>query len=189
MKDNSHRSPEQAQNADARLTIPSVSKNLHRCGIKASIWVAFLLLLWDVAITGSFLMSFFVCPIWFLVSVLKNAIMRPGLRLTIIRFSIPALTLGVVFANNSLQQMIAEANATRIVAACEEFHTNNGRFPNTIYELVPQYLPCIPPAKYCLDYGDFVYINYGKPMLIWYVVPPFGRNTYDFETRHWNYID
>ncbi len=59
----------------------------------------------------------------------------------------------------------------------------------TLDELVPDQLPSVPRAKYCLAYGRFLYFNYGRPMLGWYVVPPFGRRTYDFETRRWSYID
>ena len=57
-------------------------------------------------------------------------------------------------------------------------------------ELVPHYLPSIPRAKYCIVWGQFVYFfNEGKPLLFWYVVPPFNRRTYNFQTRQWRYIE
>ncbi len=166
------------------------ARPMGRRGIRGSVAGALTLLAWDVALTGSFVMSFIACPIWFLVSILKNAIQRPGWRLAILRTAIPPLTLGLVMANNALQLQIAEANAPRVVAACEEFHAANGKFPQTLDDLVPQYLPSVPRAKYCLGFGGFWYWNLeGKPILVWYVVPPYGRKIYDFEERRWGYLD
>jgi hypothetical protein len=190
MQDNSHRPPEQAQNEDARLTIPG-GKTLPRRGVGKSIVGAFVLLFWDAVLNGSFLMSFLVCPIWFLLSILKNAIQPPGWRLAILRIAIPPLTLGLVLANNAVQLKIAKANAPRVVLACEQFHAANGKFPKTLDELVPRYMPSVPRAKYCLAYGAFHYLNWGDrpPKLIWYTFPILGKNVYDFEKRRWNYID
>jgi hypothetical protein len=159
-------------------------------GIRVSIGIVCLLLAWDVANTGSFVMSYIFCPIWFLASLLKNAIQHPGWRLALTRIAIPALTLTVVMANDSLQSQIAQANAPKIIAACEEFHAANGRFPKTLDELVPRYLPSVPRAKYCLIYGDFSYWYLDShPILEWCVIPPYGRRIYDFDRRQWNYID
>jgi hypothetical protein len=161
----------------------------HR-GIKLGICAAIVLLALDAVFSGSFLLSFFVCPIWFLFSILKNVIQRPGWTLALLRIAIPALTLGLVLANNAVQYRIAETNAPQIVRACEEFHVANARFPQTLDELVPRYMQSIPRAKYCLAYGEFLYWNIdGRPILVWYAVPPFGRKIYDFENRRWNYID
>ena len=151
---------------------------------------ATILLAWDVALTGSFLLSLLVCPIWFLVSVLKNAIQCPGWRLGFLRIAIPALTLGLALANNAVQYRVGEANAPKIIKACEEFRAANGKFPTSLDELVPRYLPSIPRAKYCLQNGEFLYFNHGDdPILVWYVVPPFGRKIYDFQQRRWGYIN
>jgi hypothetical protein len=188
MQDNSDRPTELVQNEEARLTITS-GKKAPRRGVTASIAGALILLTWDAAITGSFIFSYLICPIWFLVSVLKNAIQRPGWKIALLRIAIPAVTLGLVRANEAVQYRIGEANAPRIIAACEEFHAANGRFPKTLDELVPQYMPSVPRAKYSLLYGEFEYFNYGEPMLVWCVVPPFGRKIYTFDDRRWSYLD
>ena len=101
------------------------------------------------------------------------------------------MTLALVAGNNAIQLKIAEASAPRVVAACEQYHAANGRYPKNLDELVPDYMPSVPPAKYCLGpWGRFVYFfNEGKPLLVWYVVPPYYRRIYDFETRRWRYID
>jgi len=159
--------------------------------IGPSVGAAALLLFWDAAFSGSFLMSWLFCPIWFLVSLLQNAIQRPGWGQALLRIGIPALTLGIVWINNAVQLSIAEANASRVVAACEEYHAAHGRFPEKLDELVPQHIRSVPRAKYCLGpWSQFAYFhNQGKSMLVWYVVPPYYRRIYDFDTRRWNYIE
>jgi hypothetical protein len=181
--------PERSQNEDARLTILDGRSSPHR-GIGKSIAGAIALLAWDAGIGGTFITSIIICPIWFLVSVLKNAIQLPGWGIALIRIAIPPLTLCLVLANNSFQRKIAEENAPRIIAACEQFHATNGKYPKTLDDLVPQYLSSVPCAKYCLMYGEFMYWNMeNHPMLVWHVVPPFGRKIYTFEDRRWGYID
>ena len=157
--------------------------------LRLGIGGACLLLALDVGCFGSFLPSLIGCPIWFLGCLLKGMEDRVGWRRIFLRMAIPAVTLGVAWAGNAVQIKIAEANSRRIIAACERFQAANGTFPRTLDELVPDQLPSVPRAKYCLAYGEFLYFNHGRPMLGWYVVPPFGRRTYDFETRRWSYID
>ena len=133
------------------------------------------------------------CPIWFLVSVVKNVIQRPGQGIALFRIAVPALTLGIVLANNFVQCKIAHVHAERIIKACEEFRVANGKYPHTLDELVPQYLGSIPRAKYCLCQGEFVYYNSNErpnqPIMWWYKVPPFGKEVYNFEHRRWRYLD
>src|SRR5688500_5549973 len=103
--------------------------------IRGSLGAAALLLAWDAGFSGSFGASMIFCPMWFLVSLLKNAIQRPGWALTLVRIAIPALTLGLVLENNALQLRIAEANALQVVAACVEYHADHGKLPKTLDEL------------------------------------------------------
>jgi hypothetical protein len=136
-------------------------------GIRVSITAALGLVVWDAVLFGSFILSIMVCPVWFLYSIVKNASNRPGWKLALLRITIPALTLGLVLTNATVQSRIAEANATKIIGACKEFHTANGRYPRTLDELVPKYMPSVPRAKYCLDIGKFLYFE-EQPMLMWY---------------------
>jgi hypothetical protein len=159
-------------------------------GIKRSVVTAALLLAWDVALTGSYLLSSLVCPIWFLLSLQKNAIERLGWGLALVRIGILALTVGLVWANNAVQLGVAEANARRVIVAFEEYHAANGRFPEKLDELVPQYLNPVPLAKYCLGPSScFSYHNFGEPKLYWQVVPPYLRKIYNFDSRSWSYLD
>ena len=172
-----------------RLTV-SDGEIWTRRGVGRSIGGAFVLLAWDGALTGWVGMSFLVCPIWFLVSILKNAIRRPGWRLALLRIAVPPLTLGLVLANNSVQYRIGKENSARVVTACEAFHVANGRYPLSLEELVPRYFPSVPRAKHCMVFGEFWYWNKdGSTKLVWYVAPPYGRKIYSFEERRWSYLD
>jgi hypothetical protein len=158
-------------------------------GIKRSIIGSLALLAFDAGFCGSILMSWIFCPIWFLVSLLKNAIQRPGWGLALVRIGIPVLTLGIVKANSDFQLTVAETNAQRVVAACETYRAANGEYPERLQDLVPQYLNSVPVAKHCLGPSRIFYYFSDKPLLVWYVVPPYLRKIYDFETRSWSYLD
>jgi len=161
----------------------------HYGGIRRGMVAAAALLAWDIGLSGSFLMSLLVCPIWFLVTLVGSAIRRPGWRLALLRLAIPALTLAIVKVNNAQQLKRAEDKALQVVAACEKYHTVNGKYPETLGDLVPEHMPSVPQAKRCLLWGHFVYFNQGKPMLVWYVVPPHYRKIYDFHDRRWSFLD
>ena len=159
-------------------------------GIRGSLVRAAVLLACDAVIGGGqFMMSMFVCPIWFVISLLHSPIHPPDLRFTLTRLGIPALIFGFVLANNAAQARVAEARSHRVVAACEAYRTVNGKFPEKLDDLVPQYMPYVPSARYCPGpWSQFLYFNSGSPSLLWYIFPPYGRKIYDFETRRWHYM-
>ena len=85
---------------------------------------------------------------------------------------------------------MAETNAARIITACEDYHAANGKFPQTLDDLVPQYMHSIPRAKYCMMFGEYRYWNMeGRHTLEWYAIPPYGRKRYNLEDKKWNYLD
>lgn len=159
--------------------------------ILGSLAIAAMLLFWDVVMFGSYLMSMFFCPIWLVASLLKNLIQLPGWGIALFRLAMPVVTWGVVMANSDFQLKRAEENAQQVVAACEQFDADHGRFPKSLDELVPEYMPSVPTVKYASGHwGRFIYISGPENALLgWYVVPPYLRKTYDFENRQWRYID
>jgi len=156
--------------------------------IRGSIIGAFVLLAFD-AIYGS-VVSAGICPIWFLVSLVKAIKKRPGWGVGLARIMIPVLVLAIVVGNSNLQIKIASANAERIIVACEQFRAATGKYPDKLTELVPKYLSAVPPAKYSLTSSDFRYwISGENHELMWTKNPPFGRMIYNFESRKWRYLD
>ena len=157
--------------------------------IKRRLWITAGLLFWDVVIEGFYAMSMIFCPLWFLISLIKSLIRRPGWRIAVIRLSMPILTLAIAVANGNLQWKISDLHAEKVIKACEDFHTDNGRYPTTLDELVPKYLSSVPHAKYCMM-GNFMYICAGDEysMLIW---SRFGfyRQIYNFGKKQWSNLD
>ena len=154
---------------------------------KPSLRAAAALLCIDVILSGGCIVSALVCPIWFLVSVVKNSIRKPGLKSAFVRAAIPALTLGIVHGNMAIQREIAMTHAQRIIKACEDFQAANGRYPRKLDELVPQYLPSIPIAKLCLTEFQFSYYNPNEaglpPILWWCEIFPFGTKSTAFKPK------
>jgi hypothetical protein len=158
--------------------------------IRRSVVNSFAILTLDVGLSGSYGASLIFCPIWFLISLVKNAIERPGWGIALARIAIPAMTLCVVLANNAFQLKVAEANAQRVVAACEAYHAAKGEFPRKLDDLVPQYLHSVPVAKYCFGPScRFAYFSSVQPPLLVWNIHPLYRKIYDFGTRKWTYLD
>jgi hypothetical protein len=154
-----------------------------------SLFGAGFVLLFDVVFDGSYLFSGLICPIWFIVSLIRNLIARTEWHLALFRLAIPVFTLGIAVTNSFIQSEIADANSERIITACEAFHTANGHYPKTLDELAPKYLPSVPPAKYCMD-GGFHYFNSdGPPPILWWNEFGFLHKIYSFERKEWNYLD
>ena len=177
--------------------------------IRGSIVCSVVLFVMDVLLFGSYLFSILIGPIWLLVAIvraLKAIFARTSWRVAVTRIVIPLVTLALVFGNAKLQSRIAESNAERIIKACTQYRADNGVFPETLTMLVPKYLKSVPHTKYTLGMEDFKYIvPKGEPvqdetsgeitykstqhMLMWVVLPPFGRRTYTLETASLGHID
>ena len=169
----------------------------YRLFIATNFWTLFwagFLLFWDLS-TATFACSIMVCPVWFLISVIRNYIAWTDTRLFLFRTITPVLVLGISLANTHIQWKIADANGERIVTACQSYYADNSRYPKTLDELVPRYLPAIPRATYSII-GDFHYYNSREsdslngptPILWWDKFGPLCK-IYSFDSRGWHHLD
>jgi hypothetical protein len=86
--------------------------------------------------------------------------------------------------------VMAGERAEKLVVAVEQFYAKQGRYPERLEELVPEFIPEIPRAKYQELAGKFRYSASGSRHSLMYVVmPPFGRRIYTFEDRKWTTLD
>ena len=111
-------------------------------------------------------------------------------RLT--RAGIYLLAAVAVFAANVLQNRMADRRAIELGNACLAYHAKYQHYPQRLQELVPEFLPSVPPAKYTLGGGSFFYsagLSGKEPMLYYEALPPFGRRFYHVETGGWGYLD
>ena len=78
----------------------------------------------------------------------------------------------------------AVRRAGQVVEACKEFQAKNHRWPETLEELTPEFLPAIPRANYTLMFGHFQYSATGGTCSLSYVNnPPFGQWVYHCDAQ------
>lgn len=108
----------------------------------------------------------------------------------LIRFAVYLAAVGAVLSLIPINKHIAEERAERIIAAVENYKTANGKYPDHLNQLAPQFIAEIP-TKARVTFGDtgFRYYAGSSHTLIYVVMPPFGRRTYNFETKSWGFID
>lgn len=101
-----------------------------------------------------------------------------------------ALTAVLAFAGNNFNNQLAERRTEQVIAAVDAFHGKLGKYPRSLDELVPQFLPEVPKAKVGFGITNFYYLERESSATLMYVVfPPFGRRTYDFGTKEFGYMD
>jgi len=95
------------------------------------------------------------------------------------------------FATMRFHTTTAETHAARVIEACRAFESRRGNLPDRLEELVPEFLPAVPRAKYTLAWGAFTYSTSGRThhTLMYVTLPPFGRRIYNFEAARWSQLD
>ena len=101
-----------------------------------------------------------------------------------------SLAAACVLVSIRLNNDMAGRRAERLATACEQFNAKYHRYPHKLEELVPEFLPAVPLAKYVLNgqSAHFVYLE-GDRTIMFYDVPPFGRSYYHLGSRWWGHMD
>ncbi len=102
------------------------------------------------------------------------------------------LVLGVAaYGTATFHRVTAERRADRVIDACRAFQARRGALPSRLDDLVPEFLPAVPRAKFTLAYGNFTYSAFdaGRHTLMYTTLPPFGRRVYHFEGARWSQLD
>jgi hypothetical protein len=157
-------------------------------GIEGGLILACFLLLMD-GVSGSFMFSVLVGPVWFLVGIGKAIMRRSNWRFALARILLPVVTIGLTSGNTSLQRNIARHNASEIIEACEHYRAVTGEYPERLEDLVPAYLHSIPRAKYALGMSTFQYFPGPNSHRLYWFDLPFISHIYDFEKAQWISLD
>lgn len=98
-----------------------------------------------------------------------------------------AAVIGTIVANNRL----ARGRAEQVIAAMKVYRVKHGACPARLEDLVPDYLPAVPRAKYTLSFNRFEYYpsNGECGSLMYTAIPPFGRPVYNLKAERWGYLD
>lgn len=101
------------------------------------------------------------------------------------------LGLGLLSAlTNRFQLAVSHRRAEQIVAACQRYRAERGVYPNQLEDLVPGFLPAVPPANVALMPTSFHYSFRPKepdavPWLWYHDFPGGARISYNFGTGRW----
>ena len=169
---------------------PSTERSLAFVAILATSWAvvdAFILA------QGAIAMVLFAVALLYL---LPRAILAyrspPLLRLRLGKALITAAIAAVAFGIIRFNAYLAHDRAEQLIAAAEQFRSRNARYPDTLQQMVPDYIAAIPRPKYVLV-SDGVGFDYsaaaGSHTLTYTALPPYGRMVYSFERQQWRFVD
>lgn len=102
------------------------------------------------------------------------------------------LTLGAAtLIVTHINAATAESHAAQIIDACRAYQARRGILPDRLQQLVPEFLPAVPRAKYTMAWGEFTYFAApgASHTLVYVTLPPFGRRVYNFEQAAWSQRD
>ena len=158
------------------------------------------LLLVDSFLLGQGLLSLFVSAIGTTLLVLGaiwSAIRRAGptARMRVVRAGLYVLLGVMTSAAGRVQRYTGDTHAQEVIAACKAYRAAHGAFPDRLDDLVPEYLPKIPRARLSATWNQFSYWNASfdrqtrDHILMYTVMPPFGRRVYHLEQDRWSTLD
>jgi hypothetical protein len=120
-------------------------------------------------------------------------LMRTGwsaARIHVITGAIYLLMAVAVLGTKYTNEVIARHRADMVISAVRHYEHRHNRLPTQLEELVPDFLPSVPRAKYTLLFGSFWYLaSPNHHTLMWMTFPPFGRMLYRFEDGKWGQLD
>lgn len=84
----------------------------------------------------------------------------------------------------------AKQHAETLIVALKQYQARHGSYPDKLEQLVPEFLPAIPQARFCLTANTFFYRAADNSHTLSYMVmPPFGWESHNLETGRWTVRD
>lgn len=135
-------------------------------------------------LTAAFVVIFFV-PATLLAWYRKNVFMR-NLRAAKAALYLAMAAAVLVTVRIDLEQ--TRAKAETIIGALKAYQAKSGQYPDTLEQLVPDYLPAIPKARFSLTMNEFRYFvskDKDSHNLSYIAMPPYGFTYYNLEKGQW----
>lgn len=111
-----------------------------------------------------------------------------GRRFTILGVYLSAVAAVIIGIN--LLNDLAYYRGNELATAIASYKQHTGHYPQSLQQLVPDYMERIKKAKPVLGVNEFDYrIREDEPVLMFMYLPPFGTAQYNFETRQWELFD
>lgn len=113
---------------------------------------------------------------------------KPKLRFFGYKLVIYSVLVAASFGFYTYDTSVAEQRADAIIAAVDQYHLDQGRYPLSLVHLVPAYLPEIPKPR--IVPGTFYYLGAPEdPHLVYVHMPPFGKLSWSFRDKQWIELD
>jgi hypothetical protein len=134
-------------------------------------------LLFGVGVVGG--VALFVAAICFVTYLLDRKNFSGSMRAALPFALVGLLTISWV----SINSRVAVRKAGPVITACEDFQRRNGRYPKSLDQLVPEFLPSVPLARWTLLGNRFGYSE--DPPSLYFAAMFHGVVTYDFRSHKW----
>ena len=96
----------------------------------------------------------------------------------------------LVFALDAANNHLARTRAEHLVVAVKAYQAKYHRYPQSLNDLMPEFVDRVPLAKYTLAFNEFHYFTSKRGTHLFYVaLPPFGRPGYSFVRDQWTSLD
>jgi ABC-type multidrug transport system fused ATPase/permease subunit len=148
----------------------------------------------DALLIGLPSLGTFLSVVFMLTNLVAFLWQRRGERAMVMKYGIRSLafclTVFAILSTFMFNRHMGQVNARRIIEAVEDYRSEQGKYPERLEDLVPQYFSKVPRAAIRFTSAEYYYLRHKDHHgLMWTVVPPFGRRTYRFETKEWSIID
>lgn len=125
---------------------------------KKTILIAAGLFIFDAFLLNQGIVAFLIIPLIFFVF-LPRALwaLRTSRSLSLQRFiraGIYLLAAAAIFVTNAQQNRMADRRAVVLGKACLAYHAKYNQYPERLNQLVPEFIPSVPLAKYTLASGN-----------------------------------
>lgn len=138
-----------------------------------------------IAILTLLILFFIVLPrtLW----AWKNKPLRNLRAAKLLVYLMMAIAIGTTIQFDLSQ---AKRHAETLIVALKQYQARHGSYPDKLEQLVPEFLPAIPQARFCLTANTFFYRAADNSHTLSYMVmPPFGWESHNLETGRWTMRD
>ncbi len=159
-----------------------------------SLWIPLLLFFLDVFLFGQGIIALGTAAVvvfYFLPKALASLINKKDIKIKFRRLLIYTVLVVAILTVIKYDQRLAQRKAEMLINALEEYQAEYKRYPDKLVELVPDFLAKIPRARISLLYSSkFSYTSTeNNHILIYTILPPFGRKCYNLEEKNWFSLD
>ena len=135
---------------------------------------------------GTGLAAMFIAAIFWaaaLVMLLKG--LKPAAKALGLKAAAYTLLLALLFGFNIINGRTGRQGAESIAAACDTYKVQKGEYPESLAQLVPEYMKAIPPAKVSLRWSQY-WLKDNKVMFA--SQPGMAVSFYDLAAKKWGFV-